>query len=172
MESYEIIVNVQSNESCRETRHEIEEALKEEAWWQDIQTLRQRQSGAITPMEELAQIEGFLENASNWPSTAFRQGDRDAKPRRFADIKNMLFRRRRASIGSLKQMGVSIGMRTHRLPPELDGQDSSSDSSSSDGGFEDEHTSVRCLADLEVLYQGLPPVMLVHSNSMTVTTNL
>lgn len=136
LESYEIIVNGQSNESCRETRHEIEEALKEEAWWQDIQKLRQRQSGAITPMEELAQIEGFLENASNWPSTAFRQGDRDAKPRRFADIKDMLFRRRRASISSLKQMGVSMGMRTHRLPPELDGQDSSSDSSSSDGRFE------------------------------------
>ncbi|KAF4538551.1 Cation chloride cotransporter [Lasiodiplodia theobromae] len=132
LESYEIIVNGQSNESCRETRHEIEEALKEEAWWQDIQKLRQRQSGAMTPMEELAQIEGFLENASNWPSTAFRQGDRDAKPRRFADIRDMLFRRRRASVSSLKKMGVSMGMRTHRLPPELDGQDSSS----SDGGFE------------------------------------
>ncbi|KAL1638503.1 hypothetical protein SLS58_008831 [Diplodia intermedia] len=136
LQSYEIIVNGKSDESCHESRQDIEEALKEEAWWQDIHKLRQRKTGAVTPMEELAQLKGFLETASNWPSTAFRQGDRETKSKRFADIKEMLIQRRRTSIGSLKQMGVSMGMRTHRLPPGLDGHESSSDSSSSDGGFE------------------------------------
>ncbi|OJD31133.1 cation chloride cotransporter [Diplodia corticola] len=138
LQSYEIIVNGQADESYREARQDIEEALREEAWWQDIQKLRQRQTGAITPMEELAQIEGFLETASNWPGTAFRQGDRETKSKRFADIKDMLIERRRTSVGSLKQMGVSMGMRTHRLPPGLDGQESSSDGSSSGGESEAE----------------------------------
>ena len=35
-----------------------------------------------------------------------------------------------------------------------------------------EEESIAYLSDLEVLCQGLPPVLLVHSNSMTVTTNL
>ncbi|QDS67442.1 hypothetical protein FKW77_000428 [Venturia effusa] len=40
------------------------------------------------------------------------------------------------------------------------------------GTCESEVESVRYLSDLEVLCQGLPPVLLVHSNSMTVTMNL
>lgn len=40
------------------------------------------------------------------------------------------------------------------------------------GTCESEVESVRYLSDLEVLCQGLPPVLLVHSNSITVTMNL
>jgi potassium/chloride transporter 9 len=40
------------------------------------------------------------------------------------------------------------------------------------GTCESEIESVRYLSDLEVLCQGLPPVLLVHSNSITVTMNL
>jgi potassium/chloride transporter 9 len=40
------------------------------------------------------------------------------------------------------------------------------------GTCESETESVRYLSDLEVLCQGLPPVLLVHSNSITVTMNL
>ncbi|EKG14813.1 hypothetical protein MPH_08088 [Macrophomina phaseolina MS6] len=130
LQSYEFIVNGQIDETNLEARQEIEEALKEEAWWQDIQNLRGRQDATITPMEEMAQIEGFLENASNWPGTSFLQGDRESKPRRFADLKRILRRRRRTSMSSLKQFGVSMGMRTHRLPPDLaDAEESSSSQS-------------------------------------------
>lgn len=41
-----------------------------------------------------------------------------------------------------------------------------------EGTCESEEDSVRYLSDLEVLCQNLPPVLLVHSNSMTVTMNL
>ncbi|KAF2405546.1 hypothetical protein EJ06DRAFT_552914 [Trichodelitschia bisporula] len=41
-----------------------------------------------------------------------------------------------------------------------------------EGTGESEADSVRYLSDLEVLCNGLPPVLLIHSNSMTVTTNL
>jgi potassium/chloride transporter 9 len=38
-------------------------------------------------------------------------------------------------------------------------------------GLSDED-SIHYLSDLEVLCEGLPPMLLIHSNSMTVTTNL
>jgi potassium/chloride transporter 9 len=41
-----------------------------------------------------------------------------------------------------------------------------------EGTCESETESVKYISDLEVLCQGLPPVLLVHSNSMTVTMNL
>ena len=41
-----------------------------------------------------------------------------------------------------------------------------------EGTCESEEESVAYLSDLEVLCEGLPPVLLIHSNSMTVTTNL
>jgi len=44
--------------------------------------------------------------------------------------------------------------------------------SPAEGTCESESESVKYISDLEVLIQGLPPVLLVHSNSMTVTMNL
>ncbi|PLB54500.1 putative cation chloride cotransporter [Aspergillus steynii IBT 23096] len=41
-----------------------------------------------------------------------------------------------------------------------------------EGTAQSEATSESYLSDLEVLWQGLPPCLLVHSNSMTVTMNL
>lgn len=41
-----------------------------------------------------------------------------------------------------------------------------------EGTCESEAESVKYISDLEVLCQGLPPVLLVHSNSITVTMNL
>ncbi|KAF2854559.1 cation chloride cotransporter-like protein [Plenodomus tracheiphilus IPT5] len=41
-----------------------------------------------------------------------------------------------------------------------------------EGTCESDTESVKYISDLEVLCQGLPPVLLVHSNSMTVTMNL
>ncbi|EYE94894.1 putative cation chloride cotransporter [Aspergillus ruber CBS 135680] len=44
--------------------------------------------------------------------------------------------------------------------------------SPSDGTSHSEEASESYLSDLDVLWQGLPPCLLVHSNSMTVTMNL
>lgn len=41
-----------------------------------------------------------------------------------------------------------------------------------EGTYKDEADSLRYVSDLEVLCQGLPPCLMVHSNSMTVTVNL
>jgi len=41
-----------------------------------------------------------------------------------------------------------------------------------DGTYKSETDSLGYISDLEVLVGGLPPTLLVHSNSMTVTTNL
>lgn len=44
--------------------------------------------------------------------------------------------------------------------------------SPSQGTAQDEEESESYLSNLEVLWDGLPPCLLVHSNSMTVTMNL
>lgn len=41
-----------------------------------------------------------------------------------------------------------------------------------EGTWQDEAACESYVSDLEILYQGLPPCLLVHSNSMTVTMNL
>lgn len=41
-----------------------------------------------------------------------------------------------------------------------------------EGSWKSESDSLSYVSDLEVLVQGLGPVLMVHSNSMTVTTNL
>jgi len=41
-----------------------------------------------------------------------------------------------------------------------------------EGTYRSETESLSYISDLEVLAGGLPPTLLVHSNSMTVTTNL
>lgn len=41
-----------------------------------------------------------------------------------------------------------------------------------EGTYKSESDSLAYVSDLEVLCGGLPPTLLVHSNSMTVTTNL
>lgn len=41
-----------------------------------------------------------------------------------------------------------------------------------EGAWKSESDSLSYITDLEVLTQGLGPVIMVHSNSMTVTTNL
>ena len=41
-----------------------------------------------------------------------------------------------------------------------------------EGTCENEEDCVSYLSDLEVLWNGLPPVLMIHSNSMTVTMNL
>jgi solute carrier family 12 (potassium/chloride transporters), member 9 len=41
-----------------------------------------------------------------------------------------------------------------------------------EGTYRSESDSLRYISDLEVLCGGLPPTLMVHSNSMTVTTNL
>ncbi|KAK7613200.1 amino acid permease-domain-containing protein [Phyllosticta paracitricarpa] len=135
LQTYEIIVNGSVSPEHSEVRREVEESLKDEFWWEDMQRLRHSQKEPATPQEELSRLEGFLESANNWPGTSFLQGDRDTKLKRFADLKKALKTRRRTSMRSLRKFGVNLNMRTHRLDlagAEYASEDALTSSSSSD----------------------------------------
>lgn len=134
LSSYEVIVNGKTAGTDSQVQKDIEETLNDEEWWHDVQQLRGRKPSSA--IQELADVEGLLGAVTNWPSSSFQQGRRESNAKRFAGLEKMLRKtKRRASISDLSQMGVSLGMTTHRLPASLvDGEDSDSDTSTASTG--------------------------------------
>ncbi|KAJ9668795.1 hypothetical protein H2201_001041 [Coniosporium apollinis] len=136
LNSYEFIVNGKTIDRDPQAQQDVEEALRDEEWWQDVQQLRGKKP--LTASQELADVEGLLGAVTNWPSSSFQHGRRESNVKRFAGLKKMLKKtKRRASISDISQMGVSLGMTTSRLHPALvHGEDSDSDTSTSGTGSE------------------------------------
>lgn len=132
LKTYEVIINANSEGDNANAAHDVNEALSEEEWWQDIQKLRDR-PGSVSASQELAEVEGLLGAVTSWPTSSFQHGRHDTKAKRFEGLRKMLRKsKRKASMGDLNQLGVNIGMRTHRLLPDLvSGHGSASESSSS-----------------------------------------
>ncbi|KAI9739567.1 MAG: hypothetical protein M1834_006284 [Cirrosporium novae-zelandiae] len=137
LKTYEIIVN--GDEQHGEAEATVNDCLKEEEWWQDIRKLRGKH-GNISAMEELAEVEGLLSNAPSWPNTSFQHGRKKEKVERFEGLKKFLRRsKRRSTISGVTNMGVSMGMRTHRLEDELIKRHQSYASASEDSDYESEY---------------------------------
>ncbi|KAF1987699.1 hypothetical protein K402DRAFT_308127, partial [Aulographum hederae CBS 113979] len=140
LNTYEIIVNGQNTLGDVDAALEVDEALKDEEWWQDIQKIRGRR-GTLSASQELADVEGLLGNVSNWPTAAFQHGRHEERVNRFEGLKKMIRKsRRRGSLSTSfkRPMGGQMGMTTHRLNPDLvehhASHASASESSSSDSG--------------------------------------
>ena len=119
LESYEIIVNGNTDGISPQSEQFVDEALKSEEWWKDVQTLRGC-SGDLSATQELAEVENLLDTAPNWPSSSFQHGRKKSTGPRFGDLKKILRgSKSRASIGELGSLGVSMGMKTHRLDPDI-----------------------------------------------------
>ncbi|MCJ1385248.1 hypothetical protein MMC17_008369 [Xylographa soralifera] len=119
VKTYQIIVNGDITAPGKAVEGEIDELLKDEEWWQDIQKLRGRR-GKLTPTEELKNVQGLLNVAPTWPSSSFQSGRQDSKMKRFEGLKRYLRKaKRRASSSDLGNFGVRLGMRTHRLHDDL-----------------------------------------------------
>ncbi|KAF2200816.1 hypothetical protein GQ43DRAFT_441210 [Delitschia confertaspora ATCC 74209] len=138
LKMYEVIINAKSGDEYSEASEEVDEALAEEEWWKDMQRLRR--PGTMSSSQELAQVEGLLGTVGNWPTASFQHGRRESRPRRFAELKKLLNKtRRKSSISDLGQLGLTVGMRTQRLPADLVHDESSAceSSSSADSDYED-----------------------------------
>lgn len=128
LSTYEFIVNGKAEESESEVANEIDEVLKEEEWWHDMKKRRDR-SGPVSAAESLMEVEGLIESASNWPQSSFQHGRAERKTFRFEGLRKMLHKsKRKTSMSNLSQLGVSMGMRTHKLSKEMvEAQDSASE---------------------------------------------
>ena len=119
VKTYQTIVNGNIRAPDKAAEEKVDEVLKEEEWWQDIQRLRGRR-GKLTPTEELNNVQGLLNVAPTWPNSSFQSGRQDSKMKRFEGLKRYLRKaKRRASFNDLGSLGVRLGMRTHRLHDDL-----------------------------------------------------
>lgn len=130
LKMYEVIVNANTGDDCAQASRDVDDALEDEEWWQDMQRLRR--PGDMSASQELAQAEDLLQAVTSWPTASFQHGRRESKPKRFAELRKMLRKtRRKHSVADVNGAGLTIGMRTQRLPADLF-------SSSSEGEDEDE----------------------------------
>ncbi|KAK3044894.1 hypothetical protein LTS18_015117, partial [Coniosporium uncinatum] len=65
-------------------------------------------------------MEGLVRNATNWPTAAFQMGRNEERFNRFEGLRKMIRKtKRRGSLSVRKPIGVSMGMTTHRLNPDM-----------------------------------------------------
>ncbi|KFY73433.1 hypothetical protein V499_06489 [Pseudogymnoascus sp. VKM F-103] len=137
--TYEIIVN--GNSPGPKAEAEVDECLKDQEWWEEMQNIRGKRGQPLGSGLGL-NVENLL-GSSAWPDASFQQGPRHEKVERFLGLRNLLHKsKRRRTMSGFSKLGVNLGMRAQRLPAQLTHRASSerdySDSeSSSDDSDED-----------------------------------
>lgn len=136
---YEIIVNGSS--LGKEHQDEVEECLKDQDWWDEIQKIRGNR-GPVSAIDDLSGIAGIFTSATTWPEASFQQGPRgDGRVERFLGLRKLLRKsNRRHTMSGITKLGVSLGMRTHRLSPDVVRQHASQFSASEDSGSDSDES--------------------------------
>jgi solute carrier family 12 (potassium/chloride transporters), member 9 len=142
VKSYQLVVNGDSSSADAEVEEQVEKVLEDEEWWSDLKRLRGKISGGeLTASESLAVAEELSGAAPAWPSASFQHGKRENSITRFEGLKQLLYdSRKRPSIANLSNLGVSMGMRTHRLDDDLISRHASHASASEDSEWSDEES--------------------------------
>jgi potassium/chloride transporter 9 len=135
--TYEIVVNGKRDDSFGQALNDVSEALEDEEWWQDVQNLRGKK-GKMSAVQELAEVEGILDAASNWPSSSFQHGRQESNAVKFEGLRKIMRKaKRRASVSSRGQFSGPMKAQSSALSPSLveysRAYDSASESSSSSG---------------------------------------
>ncbi|CZT47533.1 related to na+/k+/2cl-cotransporter [Rhynchosporium secalis] len=111
--TYEIVVNGAS--ASKEAEEEVEDCLKGQEWWEELQKIRGKR-GATSGSEDLSEIASIYTSGSFWPEASFQQGPRGERVERFLGLRRLLKKsKRKHTLVGLTKLGVSLGMRTHRL---------------------------------------------------------
>lgn len=144
--TYDIIINGAS--PGKEHEEEVEECLKEQEWWDEIQKLRGKR-GARSATEDLSDIASIFTTRTNWPESSFQQGPRGERAERFLGLRRLLRKsKRRHTMSGITKLGVNLGMRTHRLSPQVTKRHASVASASEDSESDsDEESDSAVIAD-------------------------
>ncbi|KAG9229662.1 amino acid permease-domain-containing protein [Amylocarpus encephaloides] len=130
--TYEIIVN--GGDQGQEHQYEVDEVLHDQEWWKELRKIRGEREGA-SANEELSEIASIFTSGPQWPEASFQQGPREERVERFLGLRKLLRRsKRKHTTSSLSKLGVSLGMRTHQLSPNVVRQHASQGSASEDSG--------------------------------------
>lgn len=139
--TYQTIVNGDYGNVDHDVEATVEEVLRGEEWWQDVQKLRGKHMESIV-QKDLGDIQGLLNAVPNWPSSSFRYSRQESGLERLADLKKLLRKsRRRGSSSNLNSIGVRMSMTTHRLHDDLVHRHASHASASEESSGEDDEGS-------------------------------
>ncbi|TVY34241.1 Vacuolar cation-chloride cotransporter [Lachnellula subtilissima] len=137
--TYEIIVNGVSAGEEHET--EVEECLKGQEWWDEIQKFRGNRARS-SAREDLSDMASIFTTGSIWPESSFQQGPRGERVERFLGLRKLLRKsKRKPTMSGISKLGVRVGMRTHNLSPDVVRQHASQGSASEDSEGESDGVS-------------------------------
>jgi solute carrier family 12 (potassium/chloride transporters), member 9 len=145
--TYEMIVN--GAVLGAEAEEEVEECLRGQDWWDEIQKIRGKR-GETSATEDLSDLASIFTSGSTWPEASFQQGPRDERVERFLGLRRLLKKpKRKHTMSGITKLGVSLGMRTHRLSDNVVKMHASQASASEDSGSDSDDDS-----DSEVVVDG------------------
>lgn len=137
--TYEIIINGMS--PGKDVEEEVEQCLGQKSWWDEIQKLRGKR-GAISENESLSDLASIFSARTTRPESSFQQGPREEKVKRFLNLRRLLKKsKKRQSARGIAKLGVSLGMRTHSLAPQVATRHASIASASEDSASESDDES-------------------------------
>lgn len=146
--TYEVIVNGQS--PGLDAEQEVDECLKDQEWWDEIQRVRGKRDGAEDVEQDLADVASIFTNASAWPDATYQQGPRNERWKRFMGLRRLMKKsKRRQTMSGLSKLGVSLNMRTQNLHPNVMGEHPSNLSASEESGSESESDSDAMQSDAD-----------------------
>lgn len=138
---YKTIVSGQAVD--QDTEILVDECLKGEEWWEDLQTLRGR-SQSMSASQELDSLANFVESTAGRPGIFNPHNDaEDFGDRRRHSMARLAELPKKPTVSALARLGVNMGIHTANLLPNVfdSGSDEHSDSSSesnSDASDDDE----------------------------------
>lgn len=153
LKTYRMIVNGYQGENDQQTEKLVEEVLRGEEWWDDIQKQRGRRRTSTS--EELAQMQLRPKLNSALPSSSFQSGQSELHNRKFTGLTKMMRKsKKHRSSSAIRGLRVRFGMQTHKLHDDLlhrhaASASESSDSYDNDSGSSDDASSGRASAASE-----------------------
>lgn len=114
LNTYELIVNGKTNDI--DTEIIVSEALKDEEWWEDLQSLR-RQAEDLSSSQELSQLAQILDSTAGRPG-AYNPHEDPSNGRRqsMAEVAEIP---RKPDIATLSKLGVNMGIHTTHINDDV-----------------------------------------------------
>ncbi|RYP66413.1 hypothetical protein DL771_007822 [Monosporascus sp. 5C6A] len=148
--TYEYIVN--GDTSLSDTTYIVNELLKDDEWWKELQCLR-NEAAEICRSQELSSLGALLEETRRRNSGPHRDNE-DSSPRRFS-VQHLLDLPRNPTVSRISKLGVNFGLHTHRLSPvAFPGPDQAGSACSSDHDIESSSSSDADFNDAASLSSG------------------
>jgi potassium/chloride transporter 9 len=145
LKMYEVIVNGRNNSDYVQASEDVDDALEDEEWWEEIKKLRKPEE--MSASTEFTQASDLLEAVTNWPTSSFQHGRRESKPKRFAELRRMLKRtKRKGPVSNSGKNEAAVKMRAQRSSRDV----LSDSESSSTNGSDDEEEAIVTDSDMGI----------------------